>query len=34
LSRAHPSLKARHAALMKMADEAQAEIERLRAART
>jgi hypothetical protein len=34
LSRAHPSLKARHAALMKMVGEAQAEIERLRAART
>ena len=34
LSRARPSLEARHAALMKMADEAQAEIERLDQART
>ena len=34
LSRARSSLKARHTALVKMVDEAQAEIDRLHAART
>lgn len=34
MSRARAGLKARHAALVKMADETQAEIERLHAART